>query len=102
MNLLLESGAADKLKQDIRFSWIQRGYNTETVSFTRMADGSAEDYLPAELEKQLTAGVADRVLGHLRGLERSFGGRIETLRVGEIPLDSHVAWPIPDLLSSDE
>ena len=47
----------------------------ETVSFTRMADGSAEDYLLlAELEKQHTAGVADRVLGHLRGLERSFAG----------------------------
>ena len=47
----------------------------ETVSFTRMADGSVEDYLLlAELEKQHAAGVADRVLEHLRGLEKSFGG----------------------------
>ena len=47
----------------------------ETVSFTRMADGSAEDYMLLErLEKQHAAGVADRVLGHLRGLEKSFGG----------------------------
>ena len=46
-----------------------------TVSFTRMADGSAEDYLLlAELEKQHASGVADRVLSHLRGLESSFGG----------------------------
>ena len=46
-----------------------------TVSFTRMAAGSAEDYLLlAELEKQHASGVADRVLGHLRGLESSFGG----------------------------
>ena len=66
MNLLLESVAAAKLKQAIRYSRIQRGYRIETVSFTRVADGSAEDYLMAELEKQLTAGVADRVLGHLR------------------------------------
>ena len=47
----------------------------ETVSFTRMADGSAEDYLLLErLEKQHAEGVADRVLEHLRGLEQSFGG----------------------------
>jgi len=47
----------------------------DTVSFTRMADGSAEDYmLLAELEKQHAAGVAGRVLEQLRGLARSFGG----------------------------
>lgn len=47
----------------------------ETVSFTRMADGSQEDYLLLEtLEKQHTAGVADRVLEHLRELEHSFSG----------------------------
>ena len=47
----------------------------ETVSFTRMADGSAEDYMLLErLEKQHADGVADRVLEHLRGLEMSFGG----------------------------
>lgn len=47
----------------------------DTVRFTSMADGSAEDYLLlAELEKQHVAGVADRVLAHLRGLEGSFGG----------------------------
>ncbi len=47
----------------------------ETVNFTRMADGSAEDYMLLErLEKQQAAGVADRVLEHLRGLESSFAG----------------------------
>ncbi len=47
----------------------------ETVSFTHMADGSAEDYLLLErLEKEHVAGVADRVLRHLRDLKHSFGG----------------------------
>ena len=47
----------------------------ETVSFTRMADGSPEDYLLLEkLEKEHAAGVADRVLNHLRDLEHSFSG----------------------------
>ena len=47
----------------------------ETVNFTRMADGSAEDYLLlAELERQQAADVAGRLLEHLRGLDKSFGG----------------------------
>ncbi len=47
----------------------------ETVSFTQMADGSADDYLLLErFEKELVAGVADRVLRHLRDLKHSFGG----------------------------
>ena len=47
----------------------------ETVSFTRMADGTAEDYeLLGRLEAELAAGVADRVLDQLRALKRSFGG----------------------------
>ena len=47
----------------------------ETVSFTRMADGTAEDYeLLGRLEAELAAGVADRVLEQLRALKNSFGG----------------------------
>ena len=47
----------------------------DTVSFTRMADGTAEDYeLLAKAEDELAAGVADRVLEQLRALESSFGG----------------------------
>ena len=47
----------------------------ETVNFTRMADGSAEDYLLlGELEKQHAGETADRVLEHLRALENSFSG----------------------------
>ena len=47
----------------------------ETVSFTRMADGSREDYILLErLEKEHAAGTADRVLGHLQSLRHSFGG----------------------------
>ena len=47
----------------------------ETVKFTRMTDGTREDYLLLKrLEKEHEAGVADRVPDHLRGLERSFNG----------------------------
>ena len=47
----------------------------ETVDFTRMADGTAEDYeLLGRLEAELAAGVADRVLDQLRALKSSFGG----------------------------
>ena len=47
----------------------------ETVKFTRMTEGTRDDYLLLKrLEKEQEAGVADRVLEHLRGLERSFGG----------------------------
>ena len=47
----------------------------EKVSFTRMADGSIDDYLLLErLEKEHVAGVADRVLQHLVELRRSFSG----------------------------
>ena len=53
----------------------------ETVSFTRMADGSAADYrLLGRLEKELTLGVADRVLEQLKALKNSFGGyRVDRL-----------------------
>ena len=47
----------------------------DTVSFTRMADGTAGDYeLLAKAEDELAAGVADRVLEQLRALKSSFGG----------------------------
>ncbi|WP_425153843.1 HD domain-containing protein [Candidatus Palauibacter sp.] len=45
------------------------------VSFTRMADGTREDYeLLADLEEEFAAGTADRVLAHLRELSGSMGG----------------------------
>ena len=47
----------------------------ETVSFTRMEDGSREDYLLlAQLEKEQASGTADRVLEQLLRLKDSFGG----------------------------
>ena len=57
----------------------------ETVSFTAMADGSAEDYaLLAELEKPYQAGTADRLLAELRrqGEETLAGYRITRLEHG--------------------
>lgn len=45
------------------------------VGFVRMADASAEDYMLLEsYEKDFVAGLADRVLAHLRLLEGSSGG----------------------------
>ncbi|MYA34273.1 MAG: peptidase [Gemmatimonadales bacterium] len=45
------------------------------VSFTRMEDGTREDYaLLASLEDEFAAGTADRVLAHLRQLSGSVGG----------------------------
>ena len=45
------------------------------VSFTRMADGTREDYeLLEHLEKEFAAGTADRVLAHLRELSGSLSG----------------------------
>ena len=45
------------------------------VGFVRMADGSAEDYMLLEsYEKDFVAGLADRVLAHLRLLEGSSSG----------------------------
>ena len=45
------------------------------VSFTRMADGTREDYELLEgLEDEFAAGTADRVLAHLRELSGSMGG----------------------------
>ena len=45
------------------------------VSFTRMADGTREDYeMLADLEDEFAAGTADRVLAHLRQLSGSMGG----------------------------
>ena len=47
----------------------------ETVAFTRMEDGSEEEYrFLGRLEDEFVAGVADRVLDHLSGLEGSVGG----------------------------
>ena len=53
----------------------------ETVSFTRMEDGTREDYeLLERLEREYAAGTADRVLAQLRGLRGSLGGyRIDRL-----------------------
>ncbi len=47
----------------------------ETVSFTRMEDGSKEDYiLLAQLENEHTAGTAERALEQLLRLKDSFSG----------------------------
>ena len=53
----------------------------ETVSFTRMEDGTREDYeLLERLEREYAAGTADRVLAHLQELRGSLGGyRIDRL-----------------------
>ena len=47
----------------------------ETVGFTRMADGTAEDYeLLARLEEEYTRLLPDRLLAAVRALESSFAG----------------------------
>jgi predicted HD phosphohydrolase len=47
----------------------------ETVEFTRMADGTAEDYaLLARYEEPFVAGLPDRLLGALDGLKASLAG----------------------------
>jgi predicted HD phosphohydrolase len=47
----------------------------ETVSFTRMADGTAEDYALLEsFEDAFMKGLPDRLLGALDGLKGSFDG----------------------------
>jgi predicted HD phosphohydrolase len=47
----------------------------ETVSFTRMQDGTREDYaLLARHEAAFVAGTADRVLAQLRRLDDGLGG----------------------------
>jgi predicted HD phosphohydrolase len=47
----------------------------ETVSFTRMEDATAEDYvLLARYEDEYTAQLPDRLLGALDGLRHSFAG----------------------------
>ena len=51
------------------------GARHSMVSFTRMKDGTADDYELLEvLEAEYAAGTADRVLDHLKNLERSFAG----------------------------
>jgi predicted HD phosphohydrolase len=47
----------------------------ETVSFTRMQDGTREDYaLLARHEAVFAAGTADRLLAHVRRLDDGLGG----------------------------
>jgi len=47
----------------------------ETVNFTRMIDGTAEEYAFLEhLEKQYTAKLPDRIMAALSGLENSLSG----------------------------
>lgn len=47
----------------------------ETVGFTRMVDGTKEDYALLERQEQRhLAELPEKVLGMLRGLEGSFGG----------------------------
>lgn len=47
----------------------------QTVSFTRMADGTKEDYeLLAELEEPFMAALPDRLMRALEGLRESFSG----------------------------
>ena len=46
-----------------------------TVGFTRMKDGTREDYeLLERLESRFAAGTADRILDHLRRLEQGLAG----------------------------
>ena len=47
----------------------------ETVRFTRMSDGTAEDYVVLDRhEQEFVAGLADRVLAQLETLRRSYSG----------------------------
>ena len=47
----------------------------DTVSFTRMEDGTKEDYTyVTELENTYTGNVADRILTYFRGLDQTFEG----------------------------
>src|SRR5438552_1606798 len=47
----------------------------ETVGFTRMEDGTAEDYALLErMEEPFMAALADRLMGALDGLKTSFPG----------------------------
>jgi predicted HD phosphohydrolase len=47
----------------------------ETVSFTRMEDGTAEEYAYlTELETTYANGIADRVLDYFRGLDQTLEG----------------------------
>ncbi len=65
--------------------------NGPKVSFTRMADGTPEDYeLLARFEDDFAAGTADRVLTHLRGTAR-FAGREPEVLTAEIVEDLHAA-----------
>lgn len=51
-----------------------------TVGFTRMQDGTAEEYaLLAELEQRDLDGFADRVLGWLRAMDTPTGYRVTRL-----------------------
>ncbi len=53
---------------------------TRTVAFTRMQDGTAEDYaLLAEIEERELAGYADRVLDWLRAMDVPAGYQITRL-----------------------
>lgn len=53
---------------------------TRTVGFTRMQDGTADDYaLVAEIERRDLAGFADRVLSWLRAMDTQAGYRITRL-----------------------
>jgi predicted HD phosphohydrolase len=48
---------------------------TETVSFTRMADGTREDYLLLDrAERDFARALPERILGALRELDHSMGG----------------------------
>jgi predicted HD phosphohydrolase len=54
---------------------IDQGETMETVSFTRMADGTREDYeLLARHGLEYNATLPDRLLAALRGLKHSFAG----------------------------
>lgn len=53
---------------------------TDSVSFTRMSDGTAEDYqLLSHYEEEDLAGFPDRVLGWLRSMDEHTGYRISRL-----------------------
>jgi predicted HD phosphohydrolase len=53
---------------------------TDTVSFTRMSDGTAEDYaLLAEIEAEDLGSFPDRVLGWLRSMDVDSGYRVSRL-----------------------
>ena len=63
-----------------------------TINFTRMADGTEEDYkLLDVLERDFSSATVDRVLKHLLCLEQSFSG-YKVSRLGHSLQTATRAW----------